>query len=262
MNKPKFSIVVVSLNTKSDFLKTLDSIINQTFKDYQIIVVDGDSSDGTKDEILKNKNKIDKFIIEKDQGIYDAMNKGIKYIDGDWTVFLNSGDIFYSKTLLDEINDMELNNSDIIYGNTIIKNDFFSYILSSKNFDEKSLIMSFCHQSSFVKSILMKENLYNLDYILSSDFDLFHKLYQKKKKFVKLDKLITIVKSGGIADKNRIQVFNENQIILKRSYNRDYTFNYLKYKIYEILKIIIKSVLPKKILFLFLKIKYHKRTVK
>ena len=87
------SIIVVSLNTKKDFLKTLNSILNQKFSSYEIIVIDGDSSDGTKDEIENNKRNISKYIIEKDQGIYDAMNKGINISKGRWIIFLNSGDI-------------------------------------------------------------------------------------------------------------------------------------------------------------------------
>ena len=97
MKNQKISIIIVSLNTKVDFLKTLKSINKQTYKNYEILVVDGNSSDGTKKEIIKRKKTISKFVIEKDRGIYHAMNKGIKMSSGRWIIFMNSGDLFNKK---------------------------------------------------------------------------------------------------------------------------------------------------------------------
>ena len=98
-----FSIVVISLNTKNQFLKTINSIKKQKYKKYELIVVDGNSIDGTKEEIKKINLKSKKYIIEKDKGIYDAMNKGIKKSSGKWIIFLNSGDIFYDKNVLEKV---------------------------------------------------------------------------------------------------------------------------------------------------------------
>ena len=89
----QLSIIVVSLNTKDKFEKTISSIKNQSLKNYELIVVDGKSSDGTIELIEKYKNIIDKKIIEIDTGIYDAMNKGINISSANG-VFLNSGDVF------------------------------------------------------------------------------------------------------------------------------------------------------------------------
>ena len=97
------SIVVVSLNTKNDFVKTISSIEKQEYKNYEVIIVDGDSIDGTKNEIIKKKKIISKTIIEKDKGIYHAMNKGIKVSSGRWIIFMNSGDIFYNKKVLKKL---------------------------------------------------------------------------------------------------------------------------------------------------------------
>ena len=101
--KPLFSIIIVSLNTKYQFLKTINSVKNQTFKKYEVVVVDGKSKDGTIAEIKRIKNKKFKFIIEKDRGIYDAMNKGVKKCSGRWIIFLNSGDILYNQNVLKKI---------------------------------------------------------------------------------------------------------------------------------------------------------------
>ena len=96
----KVSIIVVSLNTKDDFIETIKSINNQTYKNFEIIVIDGKSNDGTEDEINQMRDSFSKIIIEKDNGIYDAMNKGIALVKGEWTVFLNSGDTFFEKLSL------------------------------------------------------------------------------------------------------------------------------------------------------------------
>ena len=100
---PLFSIIVVSLNTKKKFLKTIKSIKKQRFRNYEVMIVDGKSIDGTINEIKKIKNKKIKYIIEKDKGIYDAMNKGVAKSLGDWIIFLNSGDIFYNCDVLKKI---------------------------------------------------------------------------------------------------------------------------------------------------------------
>ena len=262
INNIKFSIIVISLNTKLDFLKTINSILKQTIKNYEIIVIDGDSKDGTKEEIFRMKNIISKFLIEKDKGIYDAMNKGIKLAQGEWSIFLNSGDKFFDNSLLSQINEVDIKKYDIIHGNTVIKNNFLSYIAKSKNFNRKTLLMPFCHQSCFIKTNIMKENMFNLDYFLSSDFNLFHQLYLQKRVFHKIDKFISIVIAGGLADREREKVFNENQTILKQKYNKNYFLYFSLYRIYYSINKLIKFFLPTKIWFLLLRIKYRKRIIK
>jgi glycosyltransferase involved in cell wall biosynthesis len=98
----KISIVVVSLNTKKDTVNTINSILLQSYKNYEILVIDGKSNDGTVEFLRKNSNKIN-FISKKDKGIYDAMNKGSHLASGEWIMFLNSGDIFYNNKVLSNI---------------------------------------------------------------------------------------------------------------------------------------------------------------
>ncbi len=190
------------------------------------------------------------------------MNKGIKLAQGEWSIFLNSGDKFFDNSLLSQINEIDIKKYDVIHGNTVIKNNFISYIAKSKNFNEKTLLMPFCHQSCFIKTNIMKENMFNLDYFLSSDFNLFHKLYLQKKVFHKIDKFISIVIAGGLADREREKVFNENQTILKQKYNKNYFLYFSLYRIYHSINKLIKFFLPTKIWFLILRIKYRKRIIK
>ena len=91
----KISVVTICYNSKLFIEKTILSVINQSYEDLEYIVVDGGSTDGTLDVIHKYSNRITKWISEKDEGIYNAMNKALDIITGDWVIFMNSGDCFY-----------------------------------------------------------------------------------------------------------------------------------------------------------------------
>ena len=173
MDKYIISIIIVSLNTKTEFLKTLNSIKNQKFYNYEVIVIDGDSTDGTVKEIKNNKKFITKYIIGKDKGIYDAMNKGIKLASGDWIMFLNSGDMFFDNFVLQKLKINSLKNKEVVFGDTVVDNKDIKYLVNSKMFDSKTIIMPFCHQSSLVKRDILKKNNFSLKYKFSSDFNFF-----------------------------------------------------------------------------------------
>jgi glycosyltransferase involved in cell wall biosynthesis len=250
------SIIVVSLNTKKDFLKTLNSILSQKFSSYEIIVIDGDSKDGTIEEIEKNKRNISKYIIEKDKGIYDAMNKGINISKGRWIIFLNSGDIFYDNNVLLKFSEYDLKNNQIVYGDTIIDNDNIKYLIKSNMFTDKTILMPFCHQSCFVRSSIFKNQKFILDYKISSDFNFFVQSYINNINFFKANFIISQVKAGGLSDTSRKDVLEENILILKKTKNKKIYILYFL-KILENIKYLIKLIIPKKILNFLLKIKYR-----
>ena len=101
--KKKLSIITVVKNDEKNIEKTIKSIVFQKKKDYEYIIIDGKSNDGTITKIRKYKKKIDKIISKKDKGIYDAMNKGLKLSKGEIIVFCNSGDFFYKNSLTSSI---------------------------------------------------------------------------------------------------------------------------------------------------------------
>ena len=261
MKKNLISIIVVSLNTKVDFLKTLKSINKQTYKNYEILVVDGNSSDGTKKEIIKRKKTISKFVIEKDRGIYHAMNKGIKMSSGKWIIFMNSGDLFYKKDTLHNFLSKNINNYDIVYGDTVVKTKYLKYVVKSKPFEYKTFLMPFCHQSVFVKSNILKRKNFSLKYKCSSDFDFFYHCFLSGMKFKKINYIISKVKSDGFADKNRQRVFNENLMIIKKKGNKSLLYFLYLIKISQYLKDIIRFIFPSFIQELILKKKYKNNLV-
>ena len=103
MNNPKISVVTVCYNAVDLIEETILSVINQTYRNVEYIIIDGASTDGTVDIINKYRDKIAYFVSEPDKGIYDAMNKGIKVATGEWLNFMNAGDVFSSNTIVSEV---------------------------------------------------------------------------------------------------------------------------------------------------------------
>jgi glycosyltransferase involved in cell wall biosynthesis len=251
------SIIIVSLNTKNDFLNTINSVISQNEK-IELIVIDGKSVDGTLDEIKKYNKFLDKIIIEKDDGIYSAMNKGIKLATKKWIYFLNSGDVFYSnKTLKSTIEILKKNeNFDVIIGNSIVKKKNRLTKSPRKKLNNNTVNSCFSHQSTFTKTELLKKYSFDTEYKFASDFDFFLKLFYSKKKFLYIDELISINKSGGTSDINRLEVYSEfKKIIFSQNKNliNIFKINFLIF--FNLAKKILKLILPNyiidKIIFYF-----------
>ena len=261
----KFSIIVVSLNTKNDFVKTINSIYNQRYNNFEIILVDGNSNDGTILEINKLNKKIKKKIIEKDKGIYHAMNKGIKHITSDLTIFLNSGDIFNNRNILNKINLIfkKKKEIDIIVGKNIVKASF-KYFSNYKKINDLTFSSVFSHQSTFIKSKLFLEKKYDLKYKIAADFEFFKYFYKKNKVFYYTNLIFSTSKVYGISDKNRLLALSEFYDISKKYNNNKKTSFFIKYVcnfFYISLVNLIKLIIPKKITLMILKFKYRNHSL-
>jgi glycosyltransferase involved in cell wall biosynthesis len=252
----EISIVVVSLNTKKDTINTVNSILRQNYKNYEILVIDGRSNDGTVEFLRKNSNKIN-FISKKDKGIYFAMNKGVKLAKSKWIIFLNSGDIFSSsKVLQNFIKNKDIDNAEIVYGDTIVKNKLFDRFLLGKKFSTISTKMPFCHQSVFVKTEILKKKLFNTKYKIAADFDFFYKLFKKNKKFYYLDSAISKTITGGISDRKRFSCLLEYFHIFYKDRNYLNTFLLFFDLIYFLLSSFLKKVLNENLIQKILIFKY------
>jgi glycosyltransferase involved in cell wall biosynthesis len=260
--KCKVSIIVVSLNTKFFFLKTIKSIIGQSYKNKEIIVVDGKSTDGTTEIITNMKKNFSRIILEKDKGIYDAMNKGSHLATGEWIMFLNSGDTFYNNQVLANIFKKSFGNKDIIYGDTLVKQKNIKYLVPSSIFLKTTSIMPFCHQSAIVKTDIVKRNKFSLKYKYSSDFDFFLSCLAQNKKFYNINLIIATVLAQGLSDNNRQKVYSENiNILTKYNYSFFIIAKLWSLKLYNLIKDCIKYILPEDFILLILKLKYRKKLI-
>ena len=113
------TIITIVFNDIDNIENTLKSEINQNFKNYEIIIIDGCSIDGTYQLLNNYKNKINKIISEPDLGIYDAMNKGINEASGEWIIFMNSGDCFYNNEVLNNLSKFLIPENDLVYSDIV-----------------------------------------------------------------------------------------------------------------------------------------------
>ena len=252
------SIVVVSLNTAKKFEKTIKSILNQSTNNFELIVVDGMSKDKTKYFLKKYNKFITKIISEKDKGIYDAMNKGIKNSSKKWIYFLNSGDIFCNKNILKKIlNILKKKDSyDIVIGNSLVKKDTLIFKSPRKPISNNNLGSSFSHQATFVKSKLLKKKIFNLKYKFSADFEFFLNMYNKHKKFFYIDEIISLNLSDGVSDTFKVKViqeFKEISLSFHNTTKKRLLYNFLIFYFY--ISNILKKILPYNLVLYLIKLK-------
>ena len=190
------SIIVINLNNAIGLERTILSGINQDYAAKEIVVIDGKSSDGSAKIISKYSDEINYWCSEQDNGIYDAMNKGIVRSKNKWLIFMNSGDIFPSKDILNSINfDCKY---DVIYGNKINGNTISKpFGLRRMKFGE----IFACHQSMFFfrDCLIEKNSGYDTSYMINGDLELCSRLLVKKKKFKYQDIAISKTEEGGIS---------------------------------------------------------------
>lgn len=175
---PKFSIITVTYNAEQVLEDTIQSVISQTYHHIEYIIVDGASKDGTSAIINKYRPQIQIVVSEPDNGLYDAMNKGIALASGDYLCFLNAGDCFHEDDTLQQMVHSITGNElpDVLYGETAIVDSQRHFlrmrrlsapeVLTWKSFRQGMLV---CHQAFFARHTLVEP--YNLTYRFSSDFD-------------------------------------------------------------------------------------------
>lgn len=178
MKQPKISIITVNFNNKNGLRTTMDSVLGQTFKDYEYIVIDGGSSDGSKEVIAEKADRLAYWCSEKDGGIYNGMNKGVRHASGEYVLFLNSGDRLYDETVLEKISG-RLGEADIVYGDLILYYpDENKSVLQP--YPDKVTVMylrdgSLPHPASFIRTAMLKETPYDEDYRIIADWVFFCK---------------------------------------------------------------------------------------
>lgn len=200
----KISIITINYNEKEGFEKTIKSVLNQTYQDFEFIIIDGGSTDGSRNVIEKYKDRISYWVSEPDKGVYNAMNKGIIAAKGEFVIFMNGGDYFNNDLVLEEIAPMLNDQFDVYYGNNYnSKCEKHKKILK---YPEK-LDFSFfyyrtiSHQSTFIRKTLFEEHFYyNEDYKVCSDWEFFIYTYCcKNVPYKYLDKVISVFDCNGIS---------------------------------------------------------------
>ena len=203
-DKPLISIITVVFNGEKYLEETIQSVINQTYSNVEYIIIDGGSTDGTLDIIKKYEDKIDYWVSEKDEGISDGFNKGIKLSKGKILGIINSDDE-YIKNIFETISDIfKEKDIDYLYGDMILEDEEGNIIKEIKpDLKSKSIYggMPFGHPTLFIKRKLYdKYGYFNNNYKIAMDFELYTRIYKKKSYY--LSKNIAKYKRGGVSDIN------------------------------------------------------------
>lgn len=200
------SIITVAYNNKNGLEETIKSVINQTYRDFEFVIIDGGSNDGSKELLESYSSQINFWVSEPDKGIYNAMNKGIRKASGEYLIFMNSGDRFSANDILEKITP-HFNNEDIVYGNAYYELENrkkYEYKIPPKITIGSLLKEPICHQSAFFrKELFEKYGMYDENNKIASDWtfmmDIFvhHNISQKY-----INVFISIFEKTGISSTN------------------------------------------------------------
>ncbi|MBQ7633835.1 MAG: glycosyltransferase [Alphaproteobacteria bacterium] len=213
------SIITICYNIKDEIEKTCQSIVNQTWQDFEWIVIDGGSTDGTVDILNKYRSRINVFISEKDKGVYNAMNKGIKLASGEWLSFMNGGDAYAANDVLEKVFKDKNYDADVLYGNVnkIYPDGHTEY----SNYKTKIDLSYFAndvinHQSSFIKRNLFdKFGLYDEKYKIAADWEKWIVFMKNGCKFQKIDVIVADFMYNGISSNKSALAADHEKICAK-----------------------------------------------
>ena len=223
----KVSVITVAYNSVSTIEKTIQSVVHQTYKNIEYIVIDGGSIDGTQQVIERYLNHISYYISEKDNGLYYAMNKGISKATGDIIGIINSDDWYVEDAIEAVVECFSKYDIELVYGKivTVLEKNK-EQVFHKVPLENMWFQMVIPHPSVFVKKdIYDRFGMFNINYSLSSDYELILRFYSKNVKFWYLDKIIAYFRSGGISTKKRMLSYEEgyriSMLYIDRCPNKD-----------------------------------------
>ncbi|MCL2074437.1 MAG: glycosyltransferase [Marinilabiliaceae bacterium] len=220
--QPTISVITVVLNGIETIERTIESVINQTYNNIEYIIIDGGSNDGTQDLLKKYESRVSTIISEPDNGLYDAMNKGLKIASGDYLWFINSGDeIAEIETTQKIFENQEF--ADVYYGETIMINRNNQIIGKRRLTPPKKLTwkslrngMLISHQSIIVAK--NKSDFYNINYKFSADYEWVLLVLKNSAKIVNTNMILSKFLDGGLTKKNIIKGLKERFKIMCKYY--------------------------------------------
>jgi glycosyltransferase involved in cell wall biosynthesis len=198
---PKLSVITVVRNAPEDLNKTLQSVLAQTYPSIEYIVRDGASTDDTLSVAEGYRDAIDVLVSEPDEGIYDAMNRAVADATGEWVIFMNAGDVFYSEDSLLDLSDALCSKSDVILAGVeqVLVDDLETRRFADLPKPQEQIWkqMPACHQAVLVRRALQSSYGFDTSYQWCADHDLLIRLYADQKCFRAVDTLICIYDCAG-----------------------------------------------------------------
>ncbi len=214
-NSPLISVVTVVRNSVETLETTILSVVNQDYPHREYLMIDGLSTDGTLEVIEKYRNHFNQFSSSPDKGIYDAMNKACTMASGDFLIFMNAGDTFYSSQTLSDFASGITNQEAVYYGNALYveRENQVEYPRGGKFNKYRLSKTNLCHQTVFYPAKVYRTKKYNLKYPISADWAYHIELFRNTQ-FIWIDQVIARFDATGISAKVRDRVFARDQKIL------------------------------------------------
>lgn len=200
---PRFSVISVNYNNCNGLERTVKSVTVQNYPDYEYIVIDGGSTDGSVDIIMKYEDKISYWVSEPDDGVYEAMNKAVMLARGTHCIFMNSGDEFYSSSVLSEVAkygdsyDLGVGISSNVSGGKVQCKVYPPKELSLLFWENYSVI----HQAAFMRTDMLRERLYDTNYRIVADWKyMFSEYLTRQYNYMPLSVIVCKFEGGGMSD--------------------------------------------------------------
>lgn len=262
MAAPVLSIITVCFRAKDDVQATLDNVLLQTWKQFEYLVIDGGSNDGTLEALEQYASAFLKegipfrYVSEPDHGIYDAMNKGTRMAEGEWLLFLNAGDLLADSRILEQIFSVP-SDGQIIYGDTVCIYQGSKKLYPALPLSHLTYEMAFCHQSAFIRRKLLLDEPYDTAYKVCADHRFFLSMYLKQKDFDYRTVPISVYEIAGYSDKNKMLAHREQHRMQKELGVFRFSFSWLLREVIFCLKQGCKRIFGQKAIDLVRKKRLH-----
>lgn len=260
-NSIQLSVITVNFNNLEGLKNTAKSVGEKSWDHLEWIVVDGGSQDGSEEFLAAGPEALNEYISEPDNGIYDAMNKGIGLAMGDWVIFMNAGDVFYPELNLHALVAGFQDKTDAYFGDVIAKyGNGFTRISQAKDIKEIWKRLPFSHQSLFVRRFMLLEHPFDLAFPICADYEFCAYWFSCGKRFVNSKALIAVIEAGGLSEKGRRKTARQIASISQKYFPS--LRNKLHFQIYplsEALVEAIKLLLPNALVKHLTRVKYRIR---
>jgi len=207
---PLVTVITVVLNAAPLVEQTIRSILSQSYQPIEYLIIDGGSTDGTIEGVKRFQDRVGLLLSEPDNGIYDAMNKGIDLAHGRWTIFLNAGDRFHDAETLTTVMAHVRDHHDLVYGDTyLLKQDGSLLLEKCWKMEDMWKYNPFYHQSVLCKTDLLKQHKFSTHYKIVADAEFIYKQYLAGRQFLRLEVPMSICLDGGLSKREEILLWIE-----------------------------------------------------
>lgn len=257
---PLITVVTVVYNAGQYIEATINSVTSQSYANISYLVIDGGSTDASVDIIKKYSGQIDYWVSEPDNGIYDAMNKGVLQASPGYMVFMNAGDEFFASDTLEKIATKIGNRRPaVLYGhNQVHYDDGYHRLDLSRDLRQLYRGMCFSHQAMLVDASLMRENLYNIENPIGADFEFICQVYTRGVEFMQIDLAVAKTTAGGVSDESRTASIRSHWRVARKYWPGLKTDAYYLAKTLDsFLRMSLRRVLPRRWINKLVRFKYQ-----